>query len=255
MTSISDAETTRDAFLGGRLHLLQPRRGYRAGVDPLLLAASVTARPGQSVLELGCGVGTALFALAVRVGDLSLTGLELQPAYADLARRNAVANGVAADIHTADLADLPPGIRRRRYDHVLANPPYHAAGSGTAPRLGDRAIAHRERMPLADWIAAGAKRLAPRGTMSVIQRADRLADLLAAMRVATGSLIIRPIQPRVARDASLVIVHGTKGGRAAPRLSAPLIMHQSVFHRRDGDDYTDDVRAVLREAAALPGNP
>jgi hypothetical protein len=101
MASTSGAETTQDAFLGGRVQLLQPRKGYRAGLDPVLLAASVPAQAGDTVLELGCGVGAALFCLAARVPGLTLTGVELQADYADLARQNADLNGTGAEIVTA----------------------------------------------------------------------------------------------------------------------------------------------------------
>ncbi|SHI86909.1 tRNA1(Val) A37 N6-methylase TrmN6 [Palleronia salina] len=250
--STSDAETTCDAFLGGRLVLEQPRKGYRAGVDPVLLAAAVPARAGQSVLELGCGVGCALFALANRVEGLDLTGVELQDEYAALARANAARNGLTAQIHTADLADLPEPVRQRRFDHVVANPPYYAPRSGTPPRGADRATAHREDLPLARWIETGARRLAPKGLMTVIQRADRLADLLGAMAANLGSLEVRPLQPRTGRAASLVIVSGRKGGKTPLVLHPPIVMHDGASHGKDGEDYAPAIRGVLRDGAALP---
>ena len=116
-------ELTRDGFLGGALHLWQPRKGYRAASDPVFLAASVAARPGARVLELGCGAGAALLCLGRRVDGLDLSGLELQPGYADLARRNAAANGIEAWIIEGDLAEMPATLRQESFDHVIANPP------------------------------------------------------------------------------------------------------------------------------------
>ena len=101
------AELTEDGFLGGRLSLLQPARGYRAGVDPVFLAAATPARPGQSVLDLGCGVGTAALCLGARVPDLSLAGLERQPDYAALARENATRNGIPLTVIEGDLPARP----------------------------------------------------------------------------------------------------------------------------------------------------
>jgi len=123
VTRFAEDDLTCDAFLGGKLHLWQPRRGrgYRAGVDPVLLAASIEATAGQSVLELGCGVGAAVLCLGARVPGLTLTGCELQPAYAELARRN---GGAALEVVEADLTDMPLHLRQRQFDHVLANPPY-----------------------------------------------------------------------------------------------------------------------------------
>ena len=119
------ADWREDGFLGGRLRIAQPVRGYRAGADAVMLAAACPARPGESVLELGCGAGVALLCLGARVPGLALTGLELQPAYAALARRNAAANGIAARVAEGDLAHMPALLRGESFDHVIANPPYH----------------------------------------------------------------------------------------------------------------------------------
>ena len=124
-------ELTDDGFLGQRLRILQPRRGYRAATDPVLLAAAVPAQTGQSVLELGCGVGVASLCLAARVPGLGLSALERQPAYAALARENASRNDLDLTVVEGDLAAMPDDLRRS-FDHVIANPPYFAAGDGTA---------------------------------------------------------------------------------------------------------------------------
>lgn len=246
------ADTTRDAFLGGRLVLEQPRGGYRAGIDPVLLAAFVPARAGQTVLDLGCGAGAALFCLATRVPGLDLTGVEMQAPYAALARANAARNGLTARIATADLCDLPADLRQRRFDHVLMNPPYHDRTRGTAAEDPGRDIARGEGAPLADWIATGARRLAPGGWMHVIQAADRLADVLTAVAAHLGSVTVHPLIPRTGRSASLIVVQARKGGRAPLILAAPLVLHDGPRHQSDGKDYAPAIRAALRDAAMLP---
>ena len=120
----ADTDLTRDAFQGGLLYLYQPRHGYRAGVDPVLLAAATEAKSGDRVLELGCGAGAASLCLARRVEGLSLTGVELQPAYAALAARNAKANDLSLTVINADLRALPMDLRQQQFDHVIANPSY-----------------------------------------------------------------------------------------------------------------------------------
>ncbi len=115
-----DSDLTRDAFLGGLVQAWQPRLGYRAATDPVFLAASVPARAGERVLELGCGVGVAALCLQARVPGLHLTGVELQAAYADLARRNAQANGAVMDVVQADLTGLPPDLRAQRPPRMRA---------------------------------------------------------------------------------------------------------------------------------------
>nr|WP_254898981.1 methyltransferase domain-containing protein [Thalassococcus arenae] len=247
-----EAELTCDAFLGGKVTIRQPRDGYRAGVDPVLLAASVMARPGQCVLELGCGAGPALSCLAARVPGLSLTGVEIQPAYADLARRNLADHGFDAQVVCADIVDLPDPLRSATFDHVLANPPYFGPGSRIGSEDAGREIARAGRTPLSDWIAVAARRLAPGGFATVIQRAERLPDLLAAMTTHLGSVECLPLVPRAHRAARLVLLRGRKGGKAAFRLCAPVVLHRGNAHPGDADHYTPQVSAILRDGAALP---
>ena len=118
-----NSDLTCDDFLGGKLRVYQPRKGYRAGVDPVLLAASIPAQSGQTVLELGCGVGVASLCLSTRVSGLTVTGVELQKDYADLAAQNATENGASFDVVNADLRHLPADLRQKRFDHVIMNPP------------------------------------------------------------------------------------------------------------------------------------
>lgn len=246
-------EITTDGFLGGRLTIAQPAAGYRAATDPVLLAAAVAAKPGQAVLELGCGAGVASLCLGWRVAGLALAGLEVQPAYAALARRNAEANGQDLEVFDGDLAAMPAVLRSRTFDHVIANPPYFGAGSGTAARDPGRETAQREATPLGDWIDAGLRRLRPGGWLTLIQAAERLPGILAALGRRAGSVTVLPVAPRPGRAAGRVIVTARKGGRAPFRLMAPFVLHEGAAHLRDGDDYSAQARAVLREGAALPG--
>lgn len=247
----ADADLTLDAFLGGRLALWQPTAGYRAGIDPVLLAASVPARPGQSVLDLGCGAGAAALCLDARVKGLTLAGVELQPAYADLARRNAAAAGADFEVVTGDLAALPAPIRARSFDHVLANPPYFDEGAHSDPVDKGRAVARSEVTPLAEWVETAAKRLAPRGYLHLIHRAERLPDLLTSAQRHLGSLEVLPLSARAGRAPELMILRARKSGRAAFRLHHPIILHSGERHIRDGESYTPGIVAVLRDGAAL----
>lgn len=245
-------DPTRDGFLGGRLHLWQPRRGYRAGIDPMLLAAAVPARPGERVLDLGCGAGAAMLALGTRVAGLALTGVELQPDYAALARRNAAENALDAQVIEADLAALPVDLRQQSFDHVLANPPYYRPGAHSPATDAGRGTALGGGTPLAEWIHTAARRLAPGGHLHMIQRSDRLPEMLAACTERLGSLEVLPLAARDGRAPDLVILRARKGGRAAFRLHAALIVHRGARHDRDAESYSPAVSAILRDGAALP---
>lgn len=246
-----DADLTDDGFLGGRIRVLQPRIGYRAATDPVLLAAAVPARAGEAVLELGCGAGVASLCLAARVPGLRLAGVERQPAYAQLARRNAAANGVAFEVTEADLAALPAQLRAQSFDHVLANPPYFRTGNGTGAADQGREAAFREATPLAVWVEVALRRLRAEGWLTMIHLAERLPDLLTALQAKAGSIAVLPITARTGRPASRVIVRARKGGRGAMVLLSPFVLHDGAEHLQDGDDYSAAARAVLRDSGAL----
>ena len=253
MSLFSDNELTCNDFLNGQVRLWQPRAGYRAGVDPVLLAAAVPATRGHTVLELGCGAGAAILCLMARVSGLQAVGVELQPPYADLARRNAAENAAHLEVVEADLSALPADLRQRQFDHVIANPPYYRVGAHSSASDKGRSVALGEQTPLDQWFDTAAKRLAPRGYLHMIQKADRLPDMLAACHGRLGSIEVLPLAARVGRKAELVILRAKKGGKAAFQLHAPLVLHAGDCHEKDGESYTPQVSAVLREGAALPG--
>lgn len=235
-----------DSLLAGRVRLYQPAAGYRAAVDPVLLAAAVPAQAGERLLELGIGSGAASLCLLRRVPDCLVTGLELQGELAALARRNAAANGLDARLQVieGDLRRLPAGLGRS-YDRVFANPPFHDCGS-PAPDA-QRAVAHHaEAGAVADWIAAGLRCLRPKGTLSLILRADRLVEALSALAGKAGDLRILPIWPKPGRPAGRVLLQARKGARAPLTLLPGLLLHQT------NGRFTLTADAVLRGAAALP---
>jgi tRNA1(Val) A37 N6-methylase TrmN6 len=241
-----------DAFLGGRLRVWQPKRGYRAGVDPVWLAASVSASAGQQVLELGCGAGVASLCLATRVPGVHLTGVEVQQTYADLARLNAAENGVEMRVFTADLTELPSELRDAQFDHVIANPPYFKRSDGSSASDAGRETALAGETPLVDWVDTAARRCKPKGYVTFIQRIERLPELLSAMQSRLGSLEVLPFVARQARAPQLFLIRGRNGGRADFRLHPSLVVHDGAAHGKDGEDYTPLMRAVLRDGAALP---
>ncbi|SMX45711.1 tRNA1(Val) (adenine(37)-N6)-methyltransferase [Actibacterium lipolyticum] len=242
---------SQDSFLGGQLAVHQPKAGYRAGVDPVFLAASVRAHPGETVLELGCGAGVASLCLGSRVAGLTLTGIELQHEYAALARRNSVENGVPFEVVEGDIAALPAELRQRSFDHVIANPPYFLRENGVSATDEGRETALGERTPLSVWVDVAMRRLVQRGQLTMIQRAERLPELMSALDARAGNIEVLPLAPREGRKARLVLLRAIKSGRGPFALLPPLTLHEGAFHDGDRESYTPEVKAVLRDGAAL----
>jgi tRNA1(Val) A37 N6-methylase TrmN6 len=241
--------TTCDKFLGGKINAFQPRDGYRAGVDAVFLAASVIAKAGQSVLELGCGVGVASLCLAARLPGLEMTGVEVQPEYAELARRNAEYNTVALSVVTSDLRSLPLDLRQKRFHHVIMNPPYFDSAKGSSSVDVGRDIALRGDTALIDWIDVASRRLQPRGHLTLIQHIERLPEVVAAVEPCLGSIQIAPLVPRSGRDAHLFLLRAKKEGRAKFRLHPPKTLHLGNVHSDEHDSYVPSVSDVLRFGA------
>ncbi|CAA7620548.1 tRNA1(Val) (adenine(37)-N6)-methyltransferase [Magnetospirillum sp. UT-4] len=241
--------TTTDHFLGGRLVIAQPVRGYRAGSDPLFLAAAVTAQAGETALDLGCGVGTAALALLARAAGVRATGLELQPELAALARRNAEANGLADRFRVVEgcLGTPPPELKGAAFHHVLTNPPWYEPGSVQDPEADSKRIGHVEgEVDLAAWLAAALRRVRPRGHLWVVHRADRLGDILAALApLRVGGVRVFPLWPKAGQPATRVVVAARKDVRTPLEVLPGLVLHHA-----DGS-YTAGAESVLRGASPL----
>ncbi|SDF41386.1 tRNA1(Val) A37 N6-methylase TrmN6 [Limimonas halophila] len=237
------ADVREDALLDGRVRLRQPAAGYRAAVDPVLLAAAVPARAGERVLDLGCGVGPAALCLLARMPGAWAAGLEIQAELAALARENAALNGRADALGIA-VGDVGrPPFRAGAFDHVMANPPYQRAGHGRAPA---DAVANVEGVAkLPDWLAAMAALVRPRGSVSVVHRADRLDEVMRGLPASLGEVTVIPLWPGPGTAAKRVIVRARRGVRTPASLTAGLVLHAA-----DGR-YTPAAEAVLRGGEAL----
>lgn len=241
-------EISEDRLLGGRVRFLQPVTGYRAAIDPVLLAAMAPAAPGMKVLDLGCGAGAIPLCLLARVPDLTVVGIEAEPEMCGFARRNAALNDLSErfEIREGRIEARPAPFQDGAFDLVLANPPYQDPATADPSEDRLKAAAHVEAGTVAaDWIEAAYRALRHKGRFALIQRADRLADLLAALDRRFGAIEVHPLYPKPGRSAKRVVLTARKGVRTPLTLSSGL-----VLHNMDGS-YSRTVAAALEEGAAL----
>ncbi|MEL6997587.1 MAG: methyltransferase [Pseudomonadota bacterium] len=251
MDLIAEIETVDHGFLDGRLRILQPRDGYRAATDPVLMAAAMPVKAGAHVLDVGCGVGTAALCLGHRVTDLDLHGIEIQPDYAALARENAHRCGQKIEVHQSDVTDMPDSVRHASFDAVMTNPPWHQALSVASPNPGRDTANRMAEISLTDWVTAASSRVKSGGCFVIIQRVAALPEILAALSPKMGDIAVLPLQSRTDRDAGRVIVKARKSARGPFRLAPPLVLHSGPSHVQDRDDFSPAARAILRDGAAL----
>jgi tRNA1(Val) A37 N6-methylase TrmN6 len=238
---------TEDRILGGRVTLRQAAKGYRAGLDAALLAAACDAKPGQRVLDAGCGVGAVMLAAAARRPGVAFTGVERDEAALALALSNIAANGLSArmDAVTGDVGAADAACQSR-FDAALSNPPFfddRAALRGPAPAKQGAFIADDG---LAAWTGYLLRMVRDGGTITMIHRADRLADLLALLGAKAGSFQVRPVHPHADEAAGRVLVRAIRGGRAPLRLLPALVLHEHGCAK-----HTAEAEAILRGEADL----
>lgn len=247
------SDVTEDAILGGRVRVRQPARGYRVNVDTLLLAASLPQdriRNGARIAEPCCGVAAALLAVAAghtHSAEAEFVGIERDPLYAELARENATINRQAHRVRIVEADALDPSADFGAFDHVLLNPPYDAEGAGRPPNETKRTAFVSER-PILDWIKVWSNRMTANSNLTLIHRAHRLGEILAALDGRLGGVEVFPIRPNAHASASRVIVRAWKGSRAPLKLFAGLDLHPEDSAT---EKFTPEADAILRGEAHI----
>lgn len=238
-------DISRATLHDGRVSLDQPVRGYRAGLDAVLLAAALDLPPGTHAGELGCGAGAALLCAARLNPDAHFTAFEQDAAMAALCASNAALNGFDGRIRveTGDALGLAGADR---FDAVFFNPPFFDDESALRPPSAEKRGAWISEAPLEDWIRAGLKALKPRGQLVLIHRAERLADILAALQGRAGAAAVIPVHSRAGDPAKRVIVRAVKGSRAPLRILPGLVIHGSAAER-----FTPEASALFTGEARL----
>ncbi len=238
---------TQDGFLGGRLVLVQPSKGHRAGSDAVLLAAAAPAEISGRAIDVGAGVGAAGLVLAALRPGLSFGLVEKDPVLTALARQNLAANGLAERGLVYEVDVLDPQSRRAcgladaSATLVISNPPFFQPGRvRLSPEAGKRA-AHA--MPtgatLEAWIAACLAMLVDGGLFIMIHRPEALPQMLAALDRRSGDIVVLPIYPQVGKPAIRILLRAKKASRGPLALAPPLILHE-------GERFTRDAEAIHR---------
>jgi len=245
---------TEDGFLGGRLSILQPEKGFRAGIDSVFLAAAIPCAEEDTVFEAGIGTGVAALCLAARCKGVHVTGIEMASRHVLLCEENARRNGLDAQLRVvhadvgealrSGIAGMPP---RGVFRHAMANPPFFDEGKSTpSPNLLKAQSHGFGPEDLEAWIKLLHVMLKPRGTLTLVHRAETLGQLLQIMQQRFGDIRVAPLFPRAGAPASRILVQGIKGSRAPLKLLPGLVLHG------DGNAFTPEADAVLRDGAAFP---
>jgi tRNA1(Val) A37 N6-methylase TrmN6 len=238
---------SEDRLLDGRVLLRQPQDGYRAAIDPVMLAAAVTAEAGETVLDLGSGVGAASLCLASRVEGCRIFGLEMQPPLVALARQNIEINGFAGRVETmiGTLQQPPPRLAPGSFHHVMTNPPFNAPEGTPSPSAIKDAANREAEVDLTAWMRFAVNMLRPKGVLTVVFRADRLDALMTALHGKAGEMVVTPLWPKRGRPAKRILLRARKSIATPLTLTAGLVLHEE-----DGR-YTAEADDILRRGSAL----
>ena len=201
---------------------------FRLGTDCVLLADFARTTGARRGIDLGCASGAAMLLLLSRTETLRMTGLEIMPEAAELARRNLAENGLETrgEIVTGDIRDHRALFRAGSFDLVIANPPYYPAGSGALPADAARAAARSElKSSLEEICRAAAYLLRTGGRACLVHKPERLSELFC--RLAENGLEpkrLRLVCRRPESAPSLVLVEARRGGKPGLTIEPPLLL-------------------------------
>lgn len=235
--------TKIDKYLDGKVMIHQPAKGYRAGIDAVLLSVSVHPEKGQRVLDVGAGVGVVTLCMAYHNPGVEIIGLEIQPHLAELNKSNISLNHKEQDVKilTGSLFNLPEGLEPNSFDHVVTNPPYFDFGSKALNEDETKSLSrHVMDGDLQSWLEASLRMIKPRGYLTLVHRADQLDQILSILKKKTGGIKIFPLWPGIGQSAKLVIIQARKAVKSECQLLAGMVLHQK------DKKYTPEADAIFR---------
>lgn len=248
LTSQGHGPLSVDTVMGGQVRLIQNQKGYRAGMDAVLLAAAIPAKAGERALDIGAAGGVVSLCLARRVPRLRITGIEIQPGLVALGRASIALNRAEdrVALEQGSILDAPPAFPAASFDHVFANPPFFESGHGPVPPAPTKGRAYvGAEATIADWVTFAIAMAKPRGTITFLFRADRIHDLIGHLHPRAGEKICFPVWPRKDKAATRIIIQARKGMHGATAIAPGLVLHGK------GERYTRAAEAILRGKGAL----
>lgn len=247
------ALTTKDNFLNGRVRATQLKLGFRAGIDTVLLAASVNSN-STNILELGAGTGVASCCVLVDLPHAQATLVDSEPTVLALAQNNLTDNGfeqraqtLTLDVTSKGSIRHAAGLQENRYTSIIANPPFFASEANTLSK--DISKAQSRHMPkdnLELWVKTAITSAKAQGEIIFVHVMEQLPDLLAAFHQRCGAITILPIISRSGERAKRVLIRGIKGSRAPLSMLSPFILHGE-----SGGKYLPRAEAIFRGTIRL----
>ena len=238
-----DENTTVDDFLGGLIKLRQPKIGYRATSDAVMVAAAVPAKEGETILDVGCASGIVGLCIGARVPNLSITGVEIQPELVELACQNAALNGQNLTVIEADISKKVPELHGIQFHHVVTNPPFYTETPARQSRQVE--MAYKQVVPLKKWIDFCLRHLRAKGTFTIIHRAESVPEILSLLNGRLGGIRLIPIWPKQGVNPKRVIIQGIMNSKKTFEIHTGFVMHHH------DDTRTDEAERIMREGVSL----
>jgi tRNA1(Val) A37 N6-methylase TrmN6 len=245
---LTSHDITQDYILGGRVSIRQPSTGYRVAIDPIFLASSINAVKGETILDVGAGVGSASLCLSLRIPGLKITGLEVQKSMVRLASENIAINNMRNSIEmlNGNLIAPPPRLAAGTFSHVMVNPPYLEETASKINYVNEnKKISHLETVSFDMWARFCMLMVRPNGTITFIHSADKLDNILSIFLGKVGDISVYPLWPGNDDPAKRVIVRVRKNSQAPMKLLQGMKLHDST------GKYSRDAEHILRDGCGL----